>query len=83
MDRSVSEENKEIIIGILDLIFIPSSVLRLTYRLRKEGSCRPLQKYSESTFARAYSKIVPYAIASALEGIRLYDCYKIGESIFR
>lgn len=67
--------------NLLDLVFVPSSILRLAHEKSRRGEFKPREEYKDSKLAKIITKVFPYILASAWEGARLYAYYKIAEQI--
>jgi hypothetical protein len=77
-----SKTRKSPSLELLDFIYVPSSLLRLTHRKVKEGAWgQPIEKYKDSRFAKEFGRVAPYVMASMWEGARLYGYYQLGEAI--
>ena len=80
----MAEKNKltleENVFKICDLLFMPSSFLRLAYKQSKEGMWKT--KETDSTFQQEFLKFYPYISASSLEGFRLYGYYELLHRFF-
>jgi hypothetical protein len=67
---------------LLDFLYVPTSLLRLTHRKVQEGAWgQPREEYEDSRFASKFAKVAPYIGASMWEGARLYGYFKLGEMI--
>ena len=81
MDNIKNIERKpnldELLIELLDLIYIPSSMLRFAHKRKKLGDFKPKDKYKNSRFWQVECEIYPYLSTSFLEVFRLYGYYQI------
>jgi|GEM_PF-5405812 len=66
---------------LADLLFVPSSILRLAHTAVLNGEFEVRDKYKDSRVVQKYSPILPYLSASLLEGARLYGYFTLGQSI--
>jgi hypothetical protein len=67
---------------LLDLLYVPTSLLRLTHRKVQEGAWgQPREEYKDSKFAKEFGRVAPYVMASMWEGARLYGYYNLSEAM--
>lgn len=62
---------------LLDILYVPSSLLRLTHRKVQNGELQPKEEYKDSKFTKA----LPYIMASYLEVARLGGYYLLGKAV--
>ena len=67
---------------LLDLIYVPTSLLRLAHRKVQEGAWgQPGEEYKDSRFAKEFARVAPYIGASFWESARVYGYYQLAEAI--
>lgn len=71
----------ESLIEIIDLLLMPSSLLRFTYDVEKEGYFK-IKKEPHSQFMKSFLKVYPYMGASVWETARLYGYYELFKNLF-
>jgi len=75
--KCTSNPNRPALAELADLLFVPTSILRLTHTNVQEGEWKPLEKYKDSKFAQ----VLPYIGAYIYETGRLYAYYSLIEKL--
>ena len=80
---SQTRSRKSPALELVDLLYVPTSILRFTHRRMQEGYFQLRNEYRDSRFAQSSTKVTIYTMASMWEGARLYGYYKLGEAIIK
>lgn len=75
--KLTNNPNRPALTELADLLFVPTSILRMVHTNVQEGKLGPIEKYKDSKLAQVW----PYVGAYMYESVRLYGYYKVGEII--
>jgi len=75
--KCTSNPNRPALAELADLLFVPTSLLRITHTNVQEGRWTPIEEHKNSKFAQ----VLPYIGAYFYETARLYGYYKLIESV--
>lgn len=67
-------------LDLVDLLLIPTSIVRLVHETKKEGYFEIREEYKTKN-RELFWKIYPYASATVWEGARLYGYYELFKNL--